>query len=98
MMLFAQEQSLLADEYPQPWAEATLGSARLGDRRRTHRLVQLAAGVAQRPTRHISDVFSLDNDVSLAWRQALLPWVLLQKSQFLRKKRAKRLALGRRSL
>src|SRR5258708_27497545 len=39
------------------WAEEEYGSAELGNRRRTARLVRVAAGVAARPSGHITSVF-----------------------------------------
>src|SRR5580765_3445111 len=40
------------------WAQASFGGARLGDGRRTRRLVDLMAGAASRPDGRVSRVFT----------------------------------------
>lgn len=48
-------------EYEQ-WGRAVFGDAELGDERRTRRLVQIAAGAAERPNGRISQVFNTTPD------------------------------------
>lgn len=43
---------------PQAWAKRVFGNADLGDKRRTHRLVEVAAGLASKPTRKICSAFA----------------------------------------
>jgi hypothetical protein len=57
--------SLLA---PAPWAQKEFASAELGDRRRTHRLVQMARCLAQTPTGRLPQAFPDWRDLKAAYR------------------------------
>jgi hypothetical protein len=49
------------------WAEEQFGNARLGDARRTKRLVRMAARVAENPSGKLSEVFTLDRELDAAY-------------------------------
>jgi hypothetical protein len=57
--------SLLA---PAPWAQKEFASAELGDRRLTHRLVQMARCLAQTPTGRLPQAFPDWRDLKAAYR------------------------------
>jgi hypothetical protein len=53
---------------PAQWAETEFGSARLGDRRRTERLVKIATGLAHSPGGTLPQAFTDWNELRAAYR------------------------------
>jgi hypothetical protein len=48
------------DHHARTWAEREFGDAELGDKRRTKRLVEIAAGALRRPAGRVTEVFGTD--------------------------------------
>ena len=53
---------------PAQWAQSQFASARLGDRRRTQRLVTMATRLAQRPTGTLPQAFPEWKELKAAYR------------------------------